>query len=69
MNKLKLKHATLSFKVNAPYFKTFDGIFKAAQWVREREVPPIMKGFPNLTFAGIDNHFGHDHQIFWVPNN
>ena len=34
-----------------------------------REVPPIMNGFPNLTFAGIDNHFGHDHQIFWVPNN
>jgi len=33
VNKLKLKHTTLSFKVNVTYFKTFDGIFKAAQWV------------------------------------
>ena len=62
---IKLKHTTVHFNFNIAYFKTFNGIFKAAEWVREED--PIIL-FLDLTFVGIDNHFGHDHQIFWVPN-
>ena len=61
----KLKHTTVHFNFNSAYFRTFDRIFKAAQWVKEEA--PIIR-FPNLIFVGIDNHFGHDHKIFWVPN-
>ena len=64
----ELRHITVRFNVNVAYFRTFDGIFKAAQWVREEDPVILYDLSTYLIFVGIDNHFGHDHQIFWVPN-